>query len=55
MWPEAHSSRVWWWVLSLYMTTLCREPPAKKPRDADLSVEESGMSDDLVVVEVCQD
>ena len=35
------------------MARLCREPAAKRPREGDATAEESGMSDDLVVVEVC--
>ena len=34
------------------MARLCREPAAKRPREGDVTAEESGMSDDLVVVEV---
>lgn len=42
----------WWWAWLLHVARLCREPAAKRPRDGDVTDEESGMSDDLVVVEV---
>ena len=39
-------------MLLLCVTRPCREPPAKKLRDGDVAAEESGTSEDLVVVEV---
>ena len=52
MWPRLYNSRGWWWAWLLRVARLCREPAAKRPRDGDVTGEESGMSDDLVVVEV---
>ena len=44
---------MWWWALILLgMANTCREPPAKKMKDTEVSGEDSGLSDDLIVVEV---